>query len=52
MKFVKKENGQKNVNSASHALNFQGQTIGFCCDDCIKPFNANPEKYAAALLSK
>jgi YHS domain-containing protein len=25
---------------------YQGKTIGFCCDDCVEPFQKNPEKYA------
>jgi YHS domain-containing protein len=25
---------------------YKGQTIGFCCDDCVEPFKKNPEKYA------
>jgi YHS domain-containing protein len=28
---------------------YQGKTIGFCCDDCVEPFNKNPEKYAKNL---
>jgi YHS domain-containing protein len=28
---------------------YQGKTIGFCCDDCIEPFNKNPEKYSKNL---
>ncbi len=25
---------------------YKGQVIGFCCDDCVEPFQKNPEKYA------
>ena len=25
---------------------YKGKAIGFCCDDCVEPFNKNPEKYA------
>ena len=25
---------------------FDGKVIGFCCDDCVEPFQKNPEKYA------
>jgi YHS domain-containing protein len=25
---------------------YKGQLIGFCCDNCIEPFNKDPEKYA------
>ena len=28
---------------------YEGKTIGFCCDDCIKSFNKNPKKYAENL---
>jgi YHS domain-containing protein len=24
---------------------YKGQTYAFCCEDCVKKFNANPEKY-------
>jgi YHS domain-containing protein len=24
---------------------YDGKTYGFCCQDCIKAFNKNPEKY-------
>lgn len=24
---------------------YKGQTIGFCCKDCIEPFQKDPEKY-------
>jgi YHS domain-containing protein len=30
-------------------VQYKGMTIGFCCEDCIKAFNADPEKYAANL---
>ncbi len=26
---------------------YNGKTIGFCCDDCVDKFKANPEKYMA-----
>ena len=26
---------------------YDGKTYGFCCADCIKAFNKNPEKYLA-----
>jgi YHS domain-containing protein len=28
---------------------YQGKTIGFCCEDCIKAFKKNPEKYLKKL---
>ncbi|MBI1335923.1 MAG: YHS domain-containing protein [Phycisphaera sp.] len=27
---------------------YDGKVYGFCCDDCIKAFKANPAKYAKA----
>lgn len=30
-------------------VSYKGKTIGFCCSDCVKTFNENPEKYAADL---
>ncbi len=26
---------------------YEGKTIGFCCEDCVKSFKKNPEKYTA-----
>jgi YHS domain-containing protein len=28
---------------------YEGQKIGFCCEDCIAVFKANPDKYMATL---
>lgn len=28
---------------------YKGKTIGFCCADCIKEFNKDPEKYMAKM---
>jgi len=28
---------------------YKGKTIGFCCDDCIKKFESNPDSFAANL---
>jgi uncharacterized membrane protein/YHS domain-containing protein len=28
-------------------VEYQGKTIGFCCDRCVKKFNADPERYLA-----
>lgn len=28
---------------------YKGQVIGFCCSDCVKAFEADPEKYMAGL---
>ena len=29
-------------------LVYKGKVYGFCCEDCIKDFQKDPEKYAAA----
>jgi YHS domain-containing protein len=29
---------------------YQGKTIAFCCKDCLKKFNKNPEKYGPLAL--
>jgi YHS domain-containing protein len=29
--------------------NYKGTTVKFCCEDCIKDFNKDPEKYLAKL---
>jgi YHS domain-containing protein len=34
---------------AAYTVVYQGKTIGFCCEDCEKRFEANPQKYALAL---
>ena len=26
---------------------YKGMKIGFCCDDCIKEFKEDPDKYVA-----
>ena len=30
-------------------VQYQGKTIGFCCEDCIPKFKADPEKYMTTL---
>ncbi len=30
-------------------VQYNGLTIGFCCEDCVGKFKANPDKYAANL---
>ncbi len=37
------------VNPKSAKLTYAKKTIGFCCDDCVKAFKADPDKYAAKL---
>ena len=34
----------KDVN-ATKTVDYEGQTIGFCCDDCKGKFEADPKKY-------
>jgi YHS domain-containing protein len=29
-------------------VTYDGITYGFCCQDCVKAFNKNPEKYISA----
>ena len=31
---------------------YKGQKIGFCCDDCIKTFNDEPDKFVDALKKR
>jgi len=28
-------------------IDYKGKTIGFCCEDCIPKFKADPDKYLA-----
>ncbi len=37
------------INPKGKTVEYKGKTIGFCCEDCIKDFNADPEKYMASL---
>jgi YHS domain-containing protein len=30
-------------------IKYKGKTIGFCCADCIKEFQKDPEKYLAKM---
>lgn len=34
---------------ADHAVHWQGRTIGFCCDKCIRKFQQRPDRYVANL---
>jgi YHS domain-containing protein len=31
-------------------VQYKGQTIAFCCKDCLKKFNKNPDKYGPLAL--
>ncbi len=33
------------VDPDTQTITYKGQTIGFCCDDCIKKFKKDPDKY-------
>lgn len=43
---VEKENA---VDPTVATSSYQGKTIGFCCEDCIKKFDSNPAAYVADL---
>jgi YHS domain-containing protein len=30
-------------------VTYKGKVVGFCCEDCVKTFKANPEKYMKKL---
>ena len=30
-------------------VEYKGKTIGFCCEDCIPKFQADPEKYMTSI---
>ena len=45
------EGGDKAVDKDSWVM-YKGMKIGFCCDDCKKEFNEDPEKYVAALKAR
>ena len=32
-----------------HKLEYEGQTILFCCKNCVKKFNKDPQKYLAKI---
>ena len=34
------------IDAKGKTVVYQGKTIGFCCEDCVEPFQKNPEKYA------
>ena len=39
----------EDVDPKGKTVVYKGQTIGFCCEDCVEPFKKNPEKYAKNL---
>lgn len=44
--------GGKVSKDTKFTAEYKGQTIGFCCADCVKAFKATPEKYAGKLNLK
>ena len=41
--------GDHAVDPDAKTVEYKGKTIGFCCDDCIGKFEADPEKYMKTL---
>ena len=41
--------GGEDVDPKVKTVVYKGKTIGFCCDDCIKKFESNPDSFAANL---
>ncbi len=44
--------GGKVSKDTKFTAEYKGQTVGFCCADCVKAFKADPEKYAGKLNLK
>lgn len=40
---------QENEVDPTVTTTYKGKTVGFCCEDCIKKFQANPDAYMAKL---
>jgi hypothetical protein len=40
---------RENEADARITLPHEGETIGFCCKDCVKDFRKDPKKYLAGL---
>jgi YHS domain-containing protein len=47
-KFCAVEGGKNKVDPSVFVI-YKGQKIGFCCEDCIKDFNKDPDKYVALM---
>jgi YHS domain-containing protein len=43
---VEKDNA---VDPTAPTTSYKGKTVGFCCDDCIKKFERDPDSFAANL---
>ena len=37
------------VDPTAQTTGYKGKTVGFCCDDCIKKFERDPDSFAANL---
>ena len=37
------------VDPSTATVVYQGKTVGFCCDDCVKKFERDPDAFAAEL---
>lgn len=33
------------IDSSVETVTYKGKVVGFCCEDCIKAFKKNPDKY-------
>ena len=47
-KFCAVEGGDNKVDPQTFVI-YKGQKVGFCCADCIKEFNKDPDKYVAKM---
>lgn len=34
------------IDSSVETVTYKGKVVGFCCEDCVKVFKKNPDKYA------
>ena len=50
-KFCAVEGGDHAVDKDVFVM-YKGQKIGFCCEDCIKEFNADPDTYMKKLKER
>ncbi|HEX8525156.1 MAG TPA: YHS domain-containing protein [Tepidisphaeraceae bacterium] len=41
--------GGEDIDPKGKTVTYKGKTIGFCCDDCVKDFEKDPEKYVKDL---
>ena len=50
-KFCAVEGGDKAVDKECFVM-YKGLKIGFCCEDCIKEFNSDPDAYMDKLKAR